>query len=40
MLYLLATLLAFVHVGLSLAIVVGLAILYMLPKAGAHRAAR
>jgi TMEM175 potassium channel family protein len=39
MLYLLATLLAFVHVGLSLAIVVGLAILYMLPKAGAHAAA-
>ena len=38
MLYLLATLLAFVHVGLSLAIVVGLAIVYMLPKAGAHKA--
>jgi hypothetical protein len=27
-------------VGLSLAIVVGLAILYMLPKAGAHAATR
>ena len=39
-LYLTATLLAFVHVGLSLAIVVGLAVLYMLPKAGAHAAAR
>jgi len=32
--------LAFVHVGVSLAIVVGLAILYMLPKAGAHAAAK
>ena len=40
MLYLLATLLAFVHVGLSLAIVAGLAILYMLPRAGAHAATR
>jgi uncharacterized membrane protein len=39
-LYLTATLLAFVHVALSLAIVVGLAILYMLPKAGAHGAAK
>jgi TMEM175 potassium channel family protein len=37
-LYLIATLLAFVHVGLSLAIVVGLAVLYMLPKTGAHTA--
>jgi uncharacterized membrane protein len=40
MLYLAATLLAFVHVGLSLGIVVGLAVLYMLPKAGAHAAIR
>jgi uncharacterized membrane protein len=32
------TLLAFVHVALSLSIVVGLAVLYMLPKAGAHAA--
>lgn len=39
-LYLTATLLAFVHVGLSLAIVVGLAALYMLPKVGAHEAVR
>ena len=39
-LYLTATLLAFVHVGLSLAIVVGLAALYMLPKVGAHDAVR
>jgi TMEM175 potassium channel family protein len=39
-LYLAATLLAFVHVGLSLAIVVGLAVLYMLPEAGAHAAAK
>jgi TMEM175 potassium channel family protein len=38
-LYLLATLLAFVHVAISLAIVLGLAILYMLPRAGAHAAA-
>lgn len=37
-LYLTATLLAFVHVALSLSIVVGLAVLYMLPKAGAHAA--
>ena len=37
LLYLAATLLAFVHVALSLTIVVGLAILYMLPRAGAHR---
>ena len=37
LLYLAATLLAFVHVALSLTIVVGLAILYMLPGAGAHR---
>jgi len=40
MLYFLATLLAFVHVGVSLAIVVGLAILYMRPKAGGHAAVR
>ena len=40
LLYLAATLLAFVHVGISLAIVVGLAALYMLPKVGAHDAAR
>jgi len=39
LLYLSATLLSFVHVALSLTIVVGLAILYMLPKAGAHAAA-
>jgi uncharacterized membrane protein len=39
LLYLAATLLAFVHVALSLAIVVGLAVLYMFPKAGAHAAA-
>jgi hypothetical protein len=39
-LYLTAALLAFVHVALSLAIVVGLAVLYMLPKAGAHAAAK
>ena len=39
-LYLAATLLAFVHVAVSLSIVVGLAVLYMLPKAGAHAAAR
>jgi TMEM175 potassium channel family protein len=39
-LYLAATLLAFVHVAISLAIVLGLAILYMLPRAGAHAAAR
>ena len=38
LLYLTATLLAFVHIGLSLAIVVGLAVLYMMPKAGAHAA--
>ena len=40
LLYLTATLLAFVHVALSLAIVVGLAALYMLPKVGAHDAVR
>ena len=40
LLYLAATLLAFVHVAISLAIVFGLAILYMLPRAGAHAAAR
>jgi uncharacterized membrane protein len=40
LLYLAATLLAFVHVGISLAIVVGLAALYMLPKVGAHDAVR
>ena len=39
-LYLGATVLAFVHVALSLTIVVGLAILYMLPKAGAHAAVK
>jgi uncharacterized membrane protein len=39
-LYLTATLVSFVHVGLSLAIVVGLAALYMLPKVGAHDAVR
>jgi uncharacterized membrane protein len=38
LLYLAATLLSFVHVVLSLSIVVGLAVLYMLPKAGAHAA--
>jgi TMEM175 potassium channel family protein len=37
--YLAATLLAFVHVAISLTIVLGLAILYMLPRAGAHAAA-
>ena len=40
LLYLTATLMAFVHVALSLAIVVGLAALYMLPKVGAHDAVR
>jgi uncharacterized membrane protein len=39
-LYLAATLLAFVSVAISLAIVVGLAILYMLPRAGAHEAVK
>ena len=39
-LYLAATLLAFVNVGISLAIVLGLAILYMFPRAGAHAAAK
>jgi uncharacterized membrane protein len=39
LLYLSATLLAFVHVAISLAIVLGLAVLYILPRAGAHRAA-
>jgi uncharacterized membrane protein len=38
LLYLTATLLAFVNVALSLGIVFGLAILYMLPRAGAHAA--
>ncbi len=38
-LYLAATLLAFVHVAISLSIVLGLALLYMLPRAGAHAAA-
>jgi uncharacterized membrane protein len=38
--YLTATLMAFVHVAISLSIVLGLAILYMLPRAGAHAAAR
>jgi uncharacterized membrane protein len=40
LLYLTATALAFVHVALSLAIVLGLAVLYMMPKAGAHAAVR
>lgn len=40
LLYLAATLLAFVHVALSLSIVLGLAVLYMLPRAGAHAAAK
>jgi uncharacterized membrane protein len=39
LLYLTATVLAFVHVAISLSIVLGLAILYMLPHAGAHAAA-
>jgi uncharacterized membrane protein len=39
-LYLTATLVAFVNVGLSLAIVVGLAAIYMLPRVGAHKAVR
>ena len=39
LLYFAATVLAFVHVAISLAILLGLAILYMLPRAGAHRAA-
>ena len=38
-LYLAATLLAFAHVAISLGIVFGLAILYMLPRMGAHAAA-
>ncbi len=38
-LYFVATLLAFVHVGISLGIVFGLSILYMLPRSGAHAAA-
>ncbi len=38
-LYLAATVLAFVHVAISLVIVLGLAIVYMLPRAGAHKAA-
>ncbi len=37
-LYLMATVLAFVHVALSLFIIVGLAVLYMFPRAGAHAA--
>jgi uncharacterized membrane protein len=40
LLYLTATLLAFVHVAISLSIVFGLAVLYMLPRAGAHEAVR
>lgn len=40
LLYLAATLLAFVHVAISLTIVLGLAILYMLPRTGAHAAAQ
>ena len=39
-LYLTATLIAFVHVGLSLLIVVGLAALYMFPSVGAHDAVK
>jgi uncharacterized membrane protein len=39
LLYLAATVLAFAHVAISLAIVLGLAIVYMLPRAGAHAAA-
>ena len=38
--YLTATVIAFVNVALSLAIVVGLAALYMFPHVGAHRAAK
>ena len=40
LLYLAATLLAFVHVAISLTIVLGLAVLYMFPRAGAHSAAK
>jgi uncharacterized membrane protein len=40
LLYMAATLLAFVHVAISLTIVVGLAALYMLPRVGAHDAVR
>ncbi len=40
LLYLAATLLAFVHVAISLTIVLGLAVLYMFPRAGAHAAAK
>ena len=39
LLYFAATLLSFVHVALSLSIIVGLAVMYMLPRAGAHAAA-
>jgi uncharacterized membrane protein len=39
-LYLAATLVAFVNVGLSLAIIVGLAAMYMFPRVGAHKAVR
>jgi uncharacterized membrane protein len=39
LLYFAATLLAFVHVAISLTIVIGLAVLYFLPRAGAHAAA-
>jgi TMEM175 potassium channel family protein len=39
LLYLAATLLAFAHVAISLSIVFGLAVLYMLPRMGAHAAA-
>jgi hypothetical protein len=39
-LYLTATLVAFVNVGVSLAIVVGLAALYMFPRVGAHGAVK
>ena len=40
LLYLAATVLAFVHVAISLTIVLGLAVLYMFPRVGAHAAAK
>ena len=40
LLYLVATLLAFVHVAISLTLVLALAALYMFPRAGAHAAAK
>ena len=40
LLYLVATLLAFVHVAISLTLVLALAVLYMFPRAGAHAAAK